>query len=216
MFTINLPPLPQYPILPKDYTAGVKNANANVPTLEQKAISTDNLEKQGKVQQNYTLPEVRKETLSDKESQYIPGVFYHDRLVLKFGGTSYEFPDDPFVKPSREKIVVETDIVNGNEVVDTVTELMGNGDWQLQITGRLQSIDGSFPSQDLQELTRICNLNHIWEVSSRFLNDLGITNIELRGFSPEQPVGEPDTVLYTITAKSSKPNELILTDLGFK
>jgi hypothetical protein len=209
-FQINIP------IIPNDLSKGVSKAiedekkqNSKV-VLKNESITNDSPPPAN----DFPAQKVMQETLSDKQSPFT-GAYYHDRLVLSYGNTVYEFPGDPFVKPVLNKRIVETEVVNGNIVVDTVTEIIGDGRYMLTIEGELKGLNGEYPQEDLQRLARICKLGYSWKVTSRFLGDLAITNLVIHSFQPDQPPGEPDTIYFTIQAKEDRPAELLTGALGF-
>lgn len=211
-FTVNIP------ILPKDLRPGVESAYE----AAKKQNSKNDLSGDSIKQKNHTgvtaniLPQlnVNGETLSDKKSPFT-GEYYHDRLQISTANQNYEFPDDPFVRPVLNKRIVETELINGDQVIDTVTEIIGDGRYSLTITGELQGLNGLYPQSELQQLSRVCKLNVSWQCTSRLLQDLGITNFVIHSLEIEQPTGLPDTVYYTIQAKEDKPAELIVGELGF-
>lgn len=130
--------------------------------------------------------------------------FYKDGSLL------YEFPSEVMIDPTQEIRMIETDLVHQEQVVATVLEKSSPGDYQLTIRGLLVGRQGEAPAEELEKLRRFFQRGLSCEVTGDYLAALGITNIVLKRISYVFPEGFPDTVGFSIEARSDKAVELLL------
>ncbi|MEJ1242111.1 DUF6046 domain-containing protein [Chryseolinea sp. T2] len=104
------------------------------------------------------------------------------------------------------KNLVETSIQGRN---GTIKELIGNGDYQINISGFLlsQRINVA-PIEEKNVLIRICQAQAPLEVVSQFLNDFGIFNIAIQNYSIQEDIGHRDRIPFTIQALSDLPYDI--------
>jgi len=117
----------------------------------------------------------------------------------------------PLIRCQRSKNIAVTVIDDGNEA--EIVENFGLNSWDIEMTGIIIDMqEHQYPQKSLKELATFFEINDIIDVTSTFLNDLGIYSLYFKEQSIEPVEGFPDTIKFTLQAKSIKPAEFsILT-----
>jgi hypothetical protein len=138
-------------------------------------------------------------------------IVYRDRS-LKFGFCSLTEPDDSFFAPPpmisfrRSKNISVTVIDDGDE--SEIVENFGTNSWDIEIRGLLvDMVNHWYPQAKLQEFARFFEINDILEVYSAMFSDLGIHSIWLKEQSIEPVEAFPDTIRFSLEARSIRPAE---------
>lgn len=158
----------------------------------------------------------RKETKFDV-SLYAPADWHwaemtltHEDTKLNFsiGGLTSEtegvFAPPPLMRFRRTKNITVTVVDGGDEA--EIVENFGVNSWDIDLNGLLVDMDEhGYPGTKVQELAKFFEINDVIEVACPLLLDMGIKSIYFKeqGFEPVE--GVPDTVKYSLTAKSIKP-----------
>lgn len=134
----------------------------------------------------------------------------HEDTKLNFfiGGLTEEtegvFAPPPLMRFRRTKNISVTVVDGGDEA--EIVENFGVNSWDIDMNGLLVDMDEhGYPGAKLKELTKIFEVNDIIDVACPLLLDMGIKSIYFKEQSFEPLEGFPDTVKYTLTAKSIKP-----------
>lgn len=134
----------------------------------------------------------------------------HEDTKLDFfiGGLTEEtkdvFAPPPLMRFRRTKNITVTVVDGGDEA--EIVENFGVNSWDIDMNGLLVDMDGhGYPGQKLKELSKIFEVNDIIDVACPLLLDMGIKSVYFKEQSFEPLEGFPDTIKYTLTAKSIKP-----------
>jgi len=116
--------------------------------------------------------------------------------------------DDVILQVSQGKKIITTEIQGRN---GTVKEYIGMDDFQVQINGRLNGAYGVNPKTETKQLKTILDAGQSLAITSWWLQNLGITDIVVTGYSFAQTEGEYSTQYFTINAISDKIVEATIT-----
>ena len=110
----------------------------------------------------------------------------------------------PLMRFRRTKNINVTVIDGGDEA--EIVENFGVNSWEIDISGLLVDLDEhGYPGEKVKEMARFFEINDVIEVACPLLLDMGIKSIYFKEQSFEPVEGFPDTVKYTLSAKSIKP-----------
>ena len=130
------------------------------------------------------------------------------KLNFSIGGLTSEtegvFAPPPLMRFRRTKNITVTVVDGGDEA--EIVENFGVNSWDIELNGLLVDMDEhAYPGTKVQELAKFFEINDVIEVACPLLLDMGIKSIYFKeqGFEPVE--GFPDTVKYSLTAKSIKP-----------
>lgn len=131
-----------------------------------------------------------------------------DELFFGFGMMNGEtqgiFAPPPLVKFQRTKNINVTVIDGGDEA--EIVENFGVNSWEIEMNGILVDMnEHQYPADKVKKLAEFFRINDIIDVACPLFMDLGIKAIYLKEQSIEPVEGYPDTIKYSITAKSIKP-----------
>lgn len=134
----------------------------------------------------------------------------HEDTQLNFfiGGLTEEtqnvFAPPPLMRFRRTKNITVTVVDGGDEA--EIVENFGVNSWDIDMNGLLVDLDEhGYPGKKIKELSRIFEVNDVIDVACPLLLDMGIKSIYFKEQSFEPVEGFPDTVKYTLAAKSIKP-----------
>lgn len=134
----------------------------------------------------------------------------HEKSKLNFslgslaGETEGVFAPPPLMRFRRTKNITVTVVDGGDEA--EIVENFGVNSWDIDINGILVDMDEhGYPGDKVKRMAKFFEINDVIEVACPLLLDMGIKSIYFKeqGFEPLE--GFPDTVKYTLTAKSIKP-----------
>jgi len=112
----------------------------------------------------------------------------------------------PLVAFRRSKNLGITVIDDGDE--SEIVENFGINSWDIDIRGLLVDMDEHYyPKSKMIEIRRFFEVNDVIEVISPLFQDLGINSIYFREQSVEPVEAYPDTIKFSLQAKSIKPAE---------
>lgn len=116
----------------------------------------------------------------------------------------YKFPYEIVVEASMPKKIVTTEVFGRDGDVE---ELMGNGDWQINIRGFIINYESNdYPETAVRELTRVCKLKEtLFDVEGTYLNILGIKHLSIHKLTPIAAVGYKNMQPFEIEARSKEP-----------
>jgi len=121
-------------------------------------------------------------------------------------GKTRFFTPPPLLRCQRSKNISVTIIDDGNE--SEIVENFGINSWDIEMTGLLIDMEEHhYPQEQLIKLVLFFEINDIIDVISIFLNDLGIHSLYFKEKSIEPLEGFPDTIKFSLQAKSIKPVE---------
>lgn len=166
--------------------------------------------KKGQTDQAYKL-----EIYSAPEYSFSDIELKYEKKIVKFGffdikglmeGDSDIIAPPPLVRFKRTKNIAVTVIDDGDEA--EIVENFGMNSWDIEITGLLIDMKNHhYPQQAMKEMASFFEINDIIEVTSMLFNDLGIHSLWFKEQTIDPVEGFPDTVKFTLTAKSIKPAE---------
>ena len=142
----------------------------------------------------------------------------HDGRVYNFRNTVFTeddsgiFAPPPMLKFERSKNITATAIAGSDNVV---VEDFGLGQWGITMDGLLIDMDHhQYPTAKMQELRRMFETTNIFEVlKCQPMLDLGITALYFEKVESLSVLeAYPDTVKYTLKAKSTQPPEFTIDD----
>lgn len=137
-------------------------------------------------------------------------VMKHEGREIQFsfgtltGETEGVFAPPPLMRFRRTKNISVTVVDGGDEA--EIVENFGVNSWDIELNGLLVDMDEhGYPGEKVKELATFFEINDVIEVACPLLLDMGIKAIYFKeqGFEPVE--GYPDTVKYTLMAKSIKP-----------
>lgn len=120
------------------------------------------------------------------------------------GNATGVFAPPPLMRFRRTKNITVTVIDGGNEA--EVVENFGVNSWDIELNGLVVDMDEhGYPGEKVKQLAEFFEINDVIDVACPLLLDLGIKSIYFReqGFEPLEEF--PDTVKYSLVAKSIKP-----------
>jgi hypothetical protein len=139
-------------------------------------------------------------------------IFNKGQVLNDFGFTIATWNDfridDVILQVSQGKKIVTTEI-QGRD--GTVKEYIGMDDFQVTINGRLNGAYGVNPKSETKQLKAILDAGQPLAITSWWLQNLGITDIVVTGYSFAQTEGEYSTQYFTINAISDKIVEATIT-----
>lgn len=117
----------------------------------------------------------------------------------------------PLISFKRSKNLTVTTIDQGGDDSEIV-EFFSLKSYDITFKGVLVDMDEhQYPASKVKELTRFFEINDTIEIISPLFQDMGIDSIYFTDLSNFEPVeGFPDTVRFTIQAKSIKPEEITI------
>ncbi|GAB6121655.1 DUF6046 domain-containing protein [Dysgonomonas termitidis] len=138
---------------------------------------------------------------------------YQDRILKFTYGSLLEDTDGviappPVVRFRRGKNIGETTIDDG-DTDSEIAEFFSLKNYEIDIQGLLIDMnEHRYPQSKVKELTGFFEINDIIKVVSPLFQDLKINSIYFRDMPVFEPLeGFPDTVRYSLQAKSIKPAE---------
>lgn len=159
----------------------------------------------------------QKETSGYDMELYAPADWKWAEMVMKhedtelsfsFGSLTEEtsgiFAPPPLMRFRRTKNISVTVVDGGDEA--EIVENFGVNSWDIDLNGVLVDMqEHLYPSDKIKQLRSFFEINDVIEVACPLMLDLGIKSIYFKeqGFEPVE--GFPDTVKYSLTAKSIKP-----------
>lgn len=177
---------------------------AGIAYNEKNYLKTD-----GSKDYNLSLYTAAEFTFSDIELQY---EFETGSKSLKFGfgsmigETDGIFAPPPMVSFKRSKNLGITVIDEGDE--SEIVENFGINSWDIDIRGLLIDMDEHvYPQSKVKEIARWFEINDIIKVVSPIFQDLGINSIYFKDQQIDPVEAYPDTIKFTLNAKSIKPAE---------
>lgn len=118
--------------------------------------------------------------------------------------TTGVFAPPPLMRFRRTKNITVTVIDGGNEA--EVVENFGVNSWDIELNGLVVDMDEhAYPGEKVKQLAEFFEINDVIEVACPLLLDLGIKSIYFKEQNIEPVEGYPDTVKYSLVAKSIKP-----------
>ncbi len=139
---------------------------------------------------------------------------YEDQ-ELHFGFMNLKGNDDkdasilappPLVTFERSKNTTITIIDDGDE--SEIVENFGLNSWDIEIEGMLIDLNNHhYPQEALKKLSVFFEINDIITVTSGLFNDLNIHSLWFKKQGVKPVEGFPDTIRFSLSAKSIKPAE---------
>lgn len=114
------------------------------------------------------------------------------------------FAPPPLMRFRRSKNISVTVVDGGDEA--EIVENFGVNSWDIDLSGILVDMDGhEYPGEKVKKLAKFFEINDVIDVTCDLLLDMGIRSIYFKeqGFEPVE--GFPDTIRYSLVAKSIKP-----------
>lgn len=152
-----------------------------------------------------TLYEVADYTFADM-------TFHYEGSKLNFsfgsllGDSENIIAPPPMVSFKRSKNLGITVIDDGDEA--EIVENFGINSWDIDIKGLLIDMDEhQYPQSKVIDLVRFFEINDVIEIVSPLFQDLGINSVYFKEQSIEPLEAFPDTVKFTLQAKSIKSAE---------
>jgi hypothetical protein len=136
------------------------------------------------------------------------GRWYFMPVVFESGGKEYEIPD-AVLSITGKKTVVETPMVGRK---GSVKELINIDDYKVSIAGYIQSTDGSYPEDAIDEMRELFNINQSVELDCA-LTDLLFDDddmVVIPDMSFPSTPGVEDGQLIQIECVTDKAFELII------
>lgn len=124
--------------------------------------------------------------------------------VVSYGGLTM---DQVVIQIQQSKQIIRTEVAGRS---GTVKEYISDGDFDISITGRFMSNDGTYPEDEFTRLIEILEVPAALSVVSPFLQRLGIDTIVITNYSLPQLPGYATTQPFEISALSDRPVELLL------
>lgn len=118
--------------------------------------------------------------------------------------------DDVLISVSQNKKIVTTEIQGR---AGTIKEYIGLDDFQVQITGRLTGAYNVNPKEETDQLNKILSAKQPLDVSSWYLQNLGIFSIVIKDYNFQQVEGEYSTQYFNINALSDGVIEATITNI---
>lgn len=138
--------------------------------------------------------------IGSDEFSFVNGVKKRNKIQLTF--------DDVLIDVVQTKNIVKTEIAGNN---GTVKEFIGFSDYEISIHGRMTGTYMKKPDEIFLTLHKYLQVNKTIECSSKFLINLGITNMIVTNFEFPQVEGEYSTQYFTINGISDlKPEETFI------
>lgn len=109
------------------------------------------------------------------------------------------------IQVSQSMRVIKTEIQGRN---GTIKEYIGADDMQISVNGIITGKNGVYPKEDVNRLRQWLQAPVAKEVTSWWLNDLGVTNIVVTDFQIPQTRGGYSYQIFSFSAISDVPVEL--------
>ncbi|WP_455592929.1 DUF6046 domain-containing protein [Bacteroides sp.] len=120
------------------------------------------------------------------------------------GGSEGVFAPPPLMRFRRTKNITITVVDGGDEA--EIVENFGTNSWDIDFNGLIVDMDEhGYPGEKLKQLRQFFEINDVIDVACPLLLDMGIQSIYFKEQSYEPVEGFPDTVKYSLVAKSIKP-----------
>ena len=116
--------------------------------------------------------------------------------------------DDCLISVSQSKKIVTTE-VQGKD--GTVKEYIGLGDYEINITGRINGSYNVNPKEETKKLKKILAVSQPLAITNWWLQNLDITDIVVKDFNFAQTEGEYSTQYFSVSAMSDFPIEALIT-----
>lgn len=114
------------------------------------------------------------------------------------------FAPPPLMRFKRTKNITVTVVDGGDEA--EIVENFGVNSWDIDLNGLLVDMDEhGYPGAKVRQIARFFEINDVIDVACPLLLDMGIRSVYFKEQSFEPVEGFPDTVKYSLTAKSIKP-----------
>lgn len=114
------------------------------------------------------------------------------------------FAPPPLIRFRRSKNISVTVVDGGDEA--EIVENFGVNSWDIDLSGVLVDMDGhEYPGEKVKKLAKFFEINDVIDVTCDLLLDVGIRSIYFKEQSFEPVEGFPDTIRYSLVAKSIKP-----------
>lgn len=114
------------------------------------------------------------------------------------------FAPPPLMRFRRSKNISVTVVDGGDEA--EIVENFGVNSWDIDLSGVLVDMDGhEYPGEKVKRLAKFFEINDVIDVACEVLLDVGIRSIYFKEQSFEPVEGFPDTIRYSLVAKSIKP-----------
>lgn len=134
----------------------------------------------------------------------------HEDAKLEFaigdasGNPEGVFAPPPLMRFRRTKNLTVTVIDGGDEA--EIVENFGVNSWEIDLNGLIVDMDGhAYPGDKVKRLVQFFEINDVIDIACPLLLDMGIQSIYFKEQNIEPVEGFPDTVRYSLTAKSIKP-----------
>ena len=140
------------------------------------------------------------------------GKVYEFRNSILTDGESGIFAAAPMLKFDRSKKITATAIAGSDNVV---VESFGMGQWEITIEGILVDLDShKYPTSKVVQFRQMFETSDVFDVEMcQIMIDLGITALYFDKIENLQVLDDyPDTVKYTMKAKSIQPPEFTIND----
>ncbi|MEM7372822.1 MAG: DUF6046 domain-containing protein [Bacteroidota bacterium] len=115
--------------------------------------------------------------------------------------------DAVLMRVAQKKNIVMTQIAGRT---GTVKELISDSDYVIQIYGSVQTLDGSYPEDEVDRLIEICKAPVSLGVVSPFLQLFDITEIVITDYKFHQKQAYENQQIFEISALSDTSVELLL------
>ena len=109
------------------------------------------------------------------------------------------------ISVQQTKFIVKTPIQGLN---GTVKQFISNGDWVINIKGKLLGNNGVYPKALVSTLNSLYNAACSVQVNTNYLTQLGILNMVITDISLPQEMGKYSTQDFSMNALSDTPIEL--------
>jgi Domain of unknown function (DUF6046) len=112
------------------------------------------------------------------------------------------------VTVDQQKKIITTEIQGRN---GTVKEYIGLGDYEISIDGILTGTNGVYPVQKVLDLNSVLTAPVALDITSNYINRLGIYNVVVQSFSFPQEMGGYSQQTFSIKCLSDTPVALIIS-----
>ncbi|MBN2814983.1 MAG: hypothetical protein JXQ80_12950 [Bacteroidales bacterium] len=136
------------------------------------------------------------------------GIWYFMPVSFTHKGKRWEF-DEAVVSITGKKTIVETPMVGRK---GSVKELISVDDYDIKLVAVLESTNGDYPEQEMQELVRLWEINEAIKMSCA-LTDYFLKeddSVMIKTIEPITVEGQEDIQAFNMTLVSDSPFELEL------
>lgn len=114
------------------------------------------------------------------------------------------FAPPPLMRFRRTKNLTITTIDGGDEA--EVVENFGVNSWDIDLNGLIVDLnEHAYPGEKVKQLVKFFEINDAIDVACPLLLDMGIKSLYFKEQSIEPVEGFPDSIKYSLVAKSIKP-----------